>query len=185
MCGYSPRISHWIFCGESCSHQMNTSSNQRFLICLSLCSFAASCDVLIRDATVIDVLKGTRLHKYSVLIHGDKIAAVGPGIAAPKQAVVVEGAGKYVIPGMWDMHVQIRGREQLPLYLAYGVTGVRDMGSELAHVKAWRAEIEKAEFRGPHIETCGPLADGFPSDDPKLPVMMVRSPAEARSMFDQ
>lgn len=164
---------------------MNTSSHQRFLICLSLCSFAASCDVLIRDATVIDVLKGTRLHKYSVLIHGDKIAAVGPGIAAPKQAVVVEGAGKYVIPGMWDMHVQLRGREQLPLYLAYGVTGVRDMGSELARVKAWRAEIEKAVFPGPHIETCGPLIDGFPSDDPRLPVVMVRSPAEARSTFDR
>jgi len=139
---------------------------------------------LIRDATVIDVLKGTRIHKCSVLIRGDKIAAVGPGIAAPKQAAVVEGAGKYVIPGMWDMHVQLREREQLPLYLAYGVTGVRDMGSELARVKAWRAEIEKAVFPGPHIETCGPLIDGFPSDDPRLPVVMVRSPAEARSTFD-
>jgi Amidohydrolase family len=163
---------------------MNTSSHQRFLICLSLCSFAASCDVLVRDATVIDVVKGTRIHKCSVLIHGDKIAAVGPSLAAPKQTLVIDGTGKYVIPGMWDMHVQLRGREQLPLYPAYGVTGVRDMGSELAHVKAWRAEIEKAVLPGPHIETCGPLIDGFPSDDPRLPVMMVRSPAEARSMFD-
>jgi len=155
------------------------------LIGLSLCSFIATCDVLIRDATVIDVVRGTRLHKYSVLIHDDKIAAVGAGLAAPKRAVIIEGAGKFVIPGMWDMHVQLRGREQLPLYLAYGVTGVRDMGSELARVKAWRASIVKAEVLGPHIETCGPLIDGFPSDDPKLPVVMVRSPAEARSMFDK
>jgi hypothetical protein len=144
----------------------------------------ANCDLLIRDATVIDVVKGTRLHKYSILIHGDKIAAAGPGLAAPKQTIVIEATGKYVIPGMWDMHVQLRGHEQLPLYLAHGVTGVRDMGSELARVKAWRAQTEKAEFPGPHIETCGPLIDGFPSDDPKLPVMMVRSPAEARTMFD-
>jgi hypothetical protein len=163
---------------------MNTSSRQRFLICLSLCSFAASCDVLIRDATVIDVVKGTRLPKCSVLIRGDKIAAVGPSLSAPKQTLVLDGTGKYLIPGMWDMHVQLRAREQLPLYLAYGVTGVRDMGSDLAHVKSWRAEIEKAALSGPHIETCGPLIDGFPSDDPRLPVMMVRSPAEARSMFD-
>jgi hypothetical protein len=156
----------------------------KILIFFSLCSSVATCDLLIRDATVIDVTKGTRLHQTSVLIQGDKITAVGAGLTAPKHAVIIEAAGKFVIPGMWDMYVQLRGREQLSLNLAYGVTGVRDMGSELARVKTWRTEIEKAEFRGPHIETCGPLVDGFPSDDPKLPVMMVRSPAEARSMFD-
>lgn len=158
---------------------------RRLLIGLSLCSFIANCDVLIRDATVIDVVKGTRVHKCSVLIHDDKITAVGAGLAAPKRAIIIEGAGKFVIPGLWDMHVQLRGREQLPVYLAHGVTGVRDMGSELARVKAWRASIDKAEVLGPHIETCGPLIDGFPSDDPKLPVVMVRSPAEARSTFDK
>ncbi len=158
---------------------------RRLLIGLSLCSFIATCDVLIRDATVIDVVKGTRVHKCSVLIHDDKITAVGAGLAAPKRAIIIEGAGKFVIPGLWDMHVQLRGREQLPVYLAHGVTGVRDMGSELARVKAWRASIDKAEVLGPHIETCGPLIDGFPSDDPKLPVVMVRSPAEARSTFDK
>jgi hypothetical protein len=156
----------------------------KILIYLSFCASLATCDVLIRDATVIDVVKGARIHKCSVLIHDDKIAAVGVGLAAPKHAVVIEAAGKFVIPGMWDMHVQLRGREQLPLYLAYGVTGVRDMGSELAKVLAWRAAIGKAELLGPHIETCGPLIDGFPSGDPKLPVVMVRSPAEARSAFD-
>jgi Amidohydrolase family len=156
----------------------------RILVCFSLCLSAGNCDLLIRDATVIDVVKGTRVHKCSVLIHDDKIIGVGPGLIAPKNATVVEAAGKFVIPGLWDMHVQLRGREQLPLYLAYGVTGVRDMGSDLARVLAWRAAIAKAEMLGPHIETCGPLIDGFPSDDPKLPVMMVRSPAEARTTFD-
>jgi amidohydrolase family protein len=157
----------------------------RIFICLSLCSSAGNCDLLIRDATVIDVVKGTRVHKCSILIHDDKIAAVGVGLTSPKHTVVIEAAGKYVIPGMWDMHVQLRGREQLPLYLAHGVTGVRDMGSELARVLAWRAAIVKDEILGPHIETCGPLIDGFPSNDPKLPVVMVRSPAEARSTFDR
>ncbi|MEY2395464.1 MAG: hypothetical protein QOF94_1809 [Acidobacteriaceae bacterium] len=157
----------------------------RILIFLSLCSYVGYCDLLIRDATVIDVVKGTRVHKCSILIHDDKIAAVGVGLTAPKHAVVIEAAGKYVIPGMWDMHVQLRGREQLALYLAEGVTGVRDMGSDLARVHAWRTAIVKDESLGPHIETCGPLIDGFPSNDPKLPVVMVRSPAEARSTFDR
>ena len=87
----------------------------RILICLSLCSSAGNCDLLIRDATVIDVVKGTRVHKCSVLIHDDKIVAVGVGLVAPKHAVVIEAAGKFVIPGLWDMHVQLRGREQLAL----------------------------------------------------------------------
>src|SRR5260370_488309 len=158
---------------------------RRLLIGAFFFASIATCDLLIRDATVIDVSKGTRLHKSSILIQGDKITAVGAGLTAPKHTPVIEAAGKYVIPGMWDMHVQLRGREQLSLYLAYGVTGVRDMGSELARVKTWRAELEKAEFRGPHIETSGPLVDGFPSDEPKPPVMMVPTPAEAPSMFDQ
>src|SRR5258706_6249056 len=201
-CECSPRISRWISCGENCCCQMNANNQptafyhsvailwgrlatcRRLLIGAYFCASVATCDVLIRDATVIDVTKGTRLHKCSVLIQGNKIAAVGAGLAAPKHTPVIEAAGKYVIPGMWDMHVQLRGREQLPLYVAYGITGVRDMGSELARVKTWRAQIEKSELSGPHIETCGPLVDGFPSDDPKLPVMMVRSPAEARTMFD-
>jgi len=84
--------------------------------------------------------QGTRLHRYSVLIHGDKIAAVGPGIAAPKQAVVVEGAGKYVIPGMWTCMFSFAYASNC------AVSCLRrhrssDMGSELVRVKAWRAEI--------------------------------------------
>jgi hypothetical protein len=83
------------------------------------------------------------------------------------------------------MHVHLADRDQLALYLARGVTGVRDMGSDLDRVKDWRRAIDKGELLGPHIETCGPPFDGFPSDDAKLPVTMVRSPGEARTVYDR
>src|SRR6185295_18016945 len=82
-------------------------------------------------------------------------------------------------------HVHISERAQLAQFLSYGVTGVRDMGSDLDRLKRWRDEIQKGEQLGPHIETCGPPIDGFPTEDPKLPVKVVRSPSEARSMFDR
>src|SRR5205085_1633221 len=107
-------------------------------------------------------------------------------IRPPSAAEVIEGRGRYMIPGLWDMHVHLWYKEnQFPMFLAWGVTGVRDMGSDLAQVKHWRGQIKSGELLGPHIETCGPAVDGFPSDDARLPVIMVRTPAEARSTYDQ
>jgi len=106
-----------------------------------------------------------------------------PGVGQERGGVIRHGAK--LLYAYCDASVP---RIQVILRKAYGgayiVMDSRDMGSDLAHVKSWRAEIEKAALSGPHIETCGPLIDGFPSDDPRLPVVMVRSPAEARSTFD-
>jgi len=72
----------------------------------------------------------------------------------------------------------------LALYLTHGITGVRDMGSHLDRAKQWRQAIDKGELVGPHIETCGPPFDGFPSDNANRPVTMVRSPSDARAAYD-
>lgn len=151
---------------------------------LLLASSAARADLLIRDVNIVDVENGSTLANRSILIHEDHIVAVGADLKAPK-AQVIDAAGKFVIPGLWDMHVHLVERGQLPLYCAYGITGVRDMGSNFDRVKAWRAEIQSGALLGPHVETCGPAVDGFPAEDPKLPVSMVRSPSEARSTFDR
>jgi hypothetical protein len=150
-----------------------------------LCLPVAYSDLLIRDVTIVDVSTGTVHPRHSILIHGERIATTGREIPAPKGVQVVEGVGKFVIPGLWDMHVHLTDREQLARYLAHGVTGVRDMGSDLDRAKQWRRAIDQGEALGPHIETCGPPFDGFPSDDAKLPVTMVRSPGEARTVYDR
>jgi len=158
---------------------------KNLVIGVNLCLSAAYSDLLIRDVTIVDVSSGTVHPRHSILIHGERIATAGRDIPAPKGVRVVEGAGKFVIPGLWDMHVHLADRDQLALYLMRGVTGVRDMGSDLDRAKDWRRAIDKGELLGPHIETCGPPFDGFPSDDAKLPVTMVRSPAEARTVYDR
>ena len=158
---------------------------KNLIIGVHLCLCVAYSDLLIRDVSIVEVSTGTVHPKHSILIRGERIAATGREIPTPKGVPVVEGAGKFVIPGLWDMHVHLADRDQLALYLARGVTGVRDMGSDLDRVKDWRRAIDKGELLGPHIETCGPPFDGFPSDDARLPVTMVRSPGEARTVYDR
>lgn len=143
-------------------------------------------NLLIRNVTLIDVNSGVELPRRSILIRDDKIASVGAVVRAPARTQVINAAGKYAIPGLWDMHVHLWYKEHLfPMYLAYGVTGVRDMGSDLNQLNAWRKQIASGELLGPHIETCGPAVDGFPSADPKLPVVVVRDPTEARATYDR
>jgi predicted amidohydrolase YtcJ len=86
----------------------------------------------------------------------------------------VDGTGKYLIPGLWDMHVHMRGsikgstpnfakenEAMLPLYLANGVTGVREMGGDLVdQVLQWRSEVKGGKRVAPRIATCGPKLDG-------------------------
>jgi hypothetical protein len=152
----------------------------RLLPCICLLASVASADLLIRDVTLVDVATGAIHPKYSILIHASQIAAVGAQVPARPGAQVIEGAGKYAIPGLWDMHVHLRSREQLTLYPAYGITGVRDMGSDFNRVQEWRAEMESGKLLGPRVATCGPAVDGFPSADSHFPVKVVRSaPAPA------
>jgi hypothetical protein len=157
----------------------------RFLICVGLCTGVAKPDLLIRNVTIVDVAAGIATPQRSILIHNGKIAAVGAGVHAPHGARIVDASGKFVIPGLWDMHVHLTERDQLPAYLRYGVTGVRDMGSDYDRVNLWRGEIQKGNLIGPHIETCGPAVNGISTDDAKLPVRVVRTPEEARTVFDQ
>jgi imidazolonepropionase-like amidohydrolase len=161
----------------------------RVLLCLvGLCGtfLARGSDFSIRNVTVVDVRTGGELSKQSVWIHNATIAGVGQRSGAPAGAIVVDGTGKYLIPGLWDMHVHLWYKEhQFPLFLANGVTGVRDMGSDLNWVNHWRDEIKAGKLLGPRIQTCGPPVDGQASGDAKLPVLVVRTPNDARETFDR
>ena len=156
-----------------------------FLLVAAVASLSAT-DLVVRNVTVVDVATGVEFPRRSILIHDSKISAVGTEVHPTERAQVIEGAGRYAIPGLWDMHVHLWYKQHLfPLYLAYGITGLRDMGSNLEQLKDWRREIASGRLLGPHIETCGPAVDGFPSTDPKLPVVVVRDPAEARKTYDR
>ena len=133
--------------------------------------------LVLSNVTVVNVRTGTLLPEQTVILERNRIASVGPSKSAkyPRNAPSVNCRGLFLIPGLWDMHVHLvfgdwfpDAKEiSLPLFVANGVTGVRDMGSELNIVQDWRNEIEAGQLVGPRILTSGPMLDGpkprFPS----------------------
>jgi len=99
----------------------------------------------------------------SVLICGDRILSIATSKKAhfPRGARIVEGRGKYLIPGLWDMHVHLfaAGESSAPQFLLYGVTGVRDCGGPLALVQDMRARIVAGTLAGPRIKAAGPALE--------------------------
>ena len=158
----------------------------RFLLALACASSSAMAAIAITDATLIDVASAAARPHMTVIVDGEKIRTVGRAIPIPPNSRIVPGAGKFLIPGLWDMHVHLWYKEnQLPTFLAFGVTGVQDMGSDFTRVSAWRAAIESGKAIGPRIVTSGPPVTEQPSGDDKLPTIVARTPEEARKAFDQ
>jgi imidazolonepropionase-like amidohydrolase len=160
----------------------------RSLLLLPVCALAASAAVAIQDVTVIDVAAGKALPHMTVVVDGERITAAGPlaSTRVPANARLVSGRGRFLIPGLWDMHVHLWNKEnQLPAFLAFGVTGVQDMGSDYDRVMAWREEIETGKAPGPHVVTSGPPVAGDDSSSDQLPVLVARTAIEARQAFDQ
>jgi imidazolonepropionase-like amidohydrolase len=144
--------------------------------------------VAITHAAVIDVESGRTLGDQTVVVRGNRIAEVGPAsrVSVPAGARVVDGSGKWVIPGLWDMHVHATwpglDRLMLPLLVANGVTGVREMFSSIAFVDSSRARIDRGEVLGPRIVASGHIMDGFPAIWPGS--VVVRDADQARRAVD-
>jgi imidazolonepropionase-like amidohydrolase len=117
---------------------------------------------VITHVTVIDTTGGPLLRDVSVVIRDGRIADVGANIEIPKDAQVIDGRGKFLIPGLWDMHVHLSWTTDsaLPLLIANGVTGVRDLGSDLKEIDEWRTKIDCGVLAGPRIYRAGPILNG-------------------------
>jgi len=162
-----------------------------FALPLFLAGVASAQRLIIRDVTVIDVRNGsTRVHQ-SVVIQGGRIQQVSEGQGTAKNARSINGAGKFLIPGLWDMHVHTvfgdwfpHGKEiALPLFIANGVTGVRDMGGELDKLQEWRIEIAAGRLIGPRMIVAGPMLDG---PKPRFPSSVaVATPEDGRRAVDE
>jgi imidazolonepropionase-like amidohydrolase len=118
----------------------------------------------ITDVAVIDVVTGRTIPNLTVLTSGNRITAVGPAsrVRVPRAATIVNGSGKYLMPGMWDLHSHavMFGPASLKLYLALGVTGIRDMGAErFGDAKAWRDSIAAGLLLGPRMRIAAPIVE--------------------------
>jgi imidazolonepropionase-like amidohydrolase len=139
--------------------------------------------------TVIDAKTGTENRNETVVISGDRIAAVkrSSEMEPPAGVRVVDGRGRYLIPALWDMHVHAVFAERLdsmfPMFMANGVLGIRDVGTSmpLAQIGRLRKEIFNGARLGPRIVAAGPILDGRPL--PARPnFAVITSPEEGRSM---
>lgn len=117
---------------------------------------------MLTEVTVIDGTGAAPRPNRAVIIRGNRIDSIvdaGRRASIPKGARIVRAPGKFVIPGLWDMHVHLTTTD-LPAFVAYGVTGVRDMGNILSDVEKWRAQISDGTLVGPQIVRVGPILNG-------------------------
>ena len=149
--------------------------------------------LIIHDVTVIDTNGGPVQPHRTVIVRDGKIEEVGSsarGMGGKLSGTHVDGTGKFLIPGLWDMHVHIvfgdwfpRAKEvTLPLFIANGITGVRDMGSDLEILQQWRKEISAGALISPRIVMAGPMLDG---PQPRFPSSIaIRTPEDGRRAVD-
>jgi imidazolonepropionase-like amidohydrolase len=145
--------------------------------------------------TVIDMTGAPARPAMTVIVEGSRIAAVTSSAIAriPQNARVIDGSGKFLIPGLWDMHTHLSfyGPEALSMLVRSGVLAVRDLGGSLEELDRWRAEIDRGARIGPTIFRAGPYLDGPKEyeDSPngalrKATTITVTTPAEGRAAVD-
>lgn len=177
---------------------MNMISTVVVLFCvastpLQMRSQSQPTELVLRHVNVIDATGAPVQRDMTVIVGGSQITDLRRtgNIRLPKHAKVIDGQGKYLIPGLWDMHVHEIFGEWIPrdedvtplLFIANGITGVRDMGGDLEALKKWRADVASGAMLGPRMFIAGPMLDGpvpaFPSSAP------VHDAADATKIVDQ
>jgi hypothetical protein len=122
----------------------------------------AETPVAITHVTIIDMVTGKAEPDMTVVVADGLISKIAPSkdLPAPEGAHIVDAPGKFLIPGLWDMHVHLGNATEaaLPVLVSYGITGVRDMGSpSYAILHRWSIEALSSSRIGPRIVACGPI----------------------------
>ena len=118
-------------------------------------------DLIIRNANIIDVETGNIIKDTDIAILEDRIIKIGKSIAADDSVNVIDTTGKFVIPGLWDMHVHNWFYNSYhPMYLANGVTGIRDMCCHYPFTSKLKQKIKNKEILGPEIISASGIIDG-------------------------
>ncbi len=136
---------------------------------LLLLSLLAACQprptgTAIKNVTVIDAVNGIR-HDQDVVFDGDEITRVSSSGSEPAAERIIDGTGKFLIPGLWDFHVHLtfddRFTESMPaLFLSYGITSVRDTGGLIHKVLPVVEKMRGEDAMAPRVFFAGPLLDG-------------------------
>jgi imidazolonepropionase-like amidohydrolase len=151
---------------------------------------ASAQTLILTNVTVIDTREGRELPNLTVVVKDGIIQAVAKVglIDSNQHTQIINATGKYVIPGLWDMHVHSAFADKpwderviLPLYLANGITGIRDMGGDPNLLEQRRKRIDAGALTGPHMMIAGPFLNSGKSD---VQTIGVNTPEEARQAVD-
>lgn len=163
---------------------------QRLLLILSISLAAYSQDagpsLAIVNGTLIDVRNGNETPNSVVIIQGEHITQVGAEgqLQIPEGAKTIDARGKWIVPGFMDMHAHVSSDDSdeipLQLFLANGVTTIRDPGGFVSVARLLRNAIDSGKRLGPRLFYCGNILDGNPPVFPSLD-LLVDSPQRARS----
>jgi hypothetical protein len=138
----------------------------------------------ITGGTLIDGSGAAPIPDAVVITKGDTIVAAGPRdkIKIPKNATILDATGKTILPGLWDMHAHYEQVEWGPIYLAAGVTDVRDCGKEFDFITTVKDAVNSGRGIGPHIYMAG-IVDG--PGPYSIGAITASTPAEAIAVVDR
>ena len=147
-------------------------------------------EITIDNVTIVDVTNGRLQQRKTIVIEGNRIARIENANNATRAAATLDGTGMFVIPGLWDMHIhayftndtarfRTTNEVMLPLFIVNGVTGVRDLGSNLEASLSARDSIAAHQLTGPRMLVSGPMIDGPTSR--YAAAVKVATPDEARA----
>ncbi|WP_150131399.1 amidohydrolase family protein [Caulobacter mirabilis] len=117
--------------------------------------------VAFQDVTLYDAVKGVFRSGMTVVVEGGRIRAVGPASStpAPRDAERIDGRGRTLVPGLFDMHVHIAQDSDGLIDIASGVTSVRDLANDPDDLGRRKAAFDRGELVGPRIFMAG-IIDG-------------------------
>lgn len=127
-------------------------------------AIVSSADLAFVNVNVVPMDEERILEHYTVLVERDLVTWFGPAgeFEVPADVEVIDGTDKYLMPGLVDSHVHAWNENDLKLYVANGITTVRNLSGAPLHLE-WRARtVEDPAFIAPTIYTAGPLIDGDP-----------------------
>src|SRR5882724_5329409 len=152
------------------------------------CSHQKRNMLAITHVTVIDATGAAPRSDTTVVVENDRIALIAPAntLSFASGSRVIDGTGKFLIPGLADMHAHLTGAGEpdgsrnfiVPLLVANGITTVRDMGGYLESLEPLRKEIREGKRVGPEIFFAGPYLDGNPPSF--QPSLIVANAADAQ-----
>ena len=144
--------------------------------------------IVVTDVSVVNMENGTVSTHRDIDIRDGVIVAIGGHEHRGMDAGVelVDGHGKFLIPGLWDMHTRIKHPEvDFPVYLANGVLGIRNMGGEQEKVFTWDKELKAGTVLGPLAFVSGPILDGPGGPvEPKSYGVFIANAEQARAEVD-